>query len=112
VDTVGMFRWYVLMCAVNTRQYSSPVDLSYFKTAWKVLTRIYGRDVLAKHNYSKTLDSLGFAGNIVGMLCFGKSPCAFITTYVNSWVQQDFCPIRLVGNLEWWVLSLQDHVPV
>ncbi|KAF8888073.1 major facilitator superfamily domain-containing protein [Infundibulicybe gibba] len=36
-----------------------------------VLTEIYGKDALASHNYSRTLNSLGFVGTIVGMLIFG-----------------------------------------
>ncbi|KAJ8502929.1 hypothetical protein ONZ45_g11307 [Pleurotus djamor] len=36
-----------------------------------LLTRIYGSERLANHNYSRTLSSLGFAGTVVGMLVFG-----------------------------------------
>jgi MFS family permease len=36
-----------------------------------LLTRVYGSDELGKHNYSRTLSSLGFAGTVVGMLVFG-----------------------------------------
>ncbi|KAF8150636.1 MFS Git1p-related glycerophosphoinositol and glycerophosphocholine permease [Crassisporium funariophilum] len=36
-----------------------------------VLTRIYGAAELGKHDYSRTLSSLGFAGTVVGMLTFG-----------------------------------------
>ncbi|KAF9524855.1 MFS Git1p-related glycerophosphoinositol and glycerophosphocholine permease [Crepidotus variabilis] len=36
-----------------------------------LLTRIYGKEALAAHNYSQTLSSLAFAGTIVGMLSFG-----------------------------------------
>ncbi|KDR76341.1 hypothetical protein GALMADRAFT_121334 [Galerina marginata CBS 339.88] len=36
-----------------------------------LLTRVYGADALANHNYSRTLSSLGFAGTVVGMLTFG-----------------------------------------
>ncbi|PFH52919.1 hypothetical protein AMATHDRAFT_1657 [Amanita thiersii Skay4041] len=36
-----------------------------------VLTRVYGADVLKKHNYSVIISSLGFAGTVVGMLIFG-----------------------------------------
>ncbi|PPQ76968.1 hypothetical protein CVT26_007840 [Gymnopilus dilepis] len=36
-----------------------------------VLTRIYGADALSHHMYSRTLSSLAFFGEIVGMLSFG-----------------------------------------
>jgi MFS family permease len=36
-----------------------------------LLTRVYGSAELGKHNYSRTLTSLGFAGTVVGMLVFG-----------------------------------------
>jgi hypothetical protein len=36
-----------------------------------VLTRVYGSAELKKHDYSRTLSSLGFAGTVVGMLIFG-----------------------------------------
>lgn len=36
-----------------------------------LLTRVYGSTELGKHNYSRTLSSLGFAGTVVGMLIFG-----------------------------------------
>ncbi|KAF9466551.1 putative metabolite transporter [Collybia nuda] len=36
-----------------------------------LLTRVYGKEALANHNYSTTLSSLGFAGTVVGMLSFG-----------------------------------------
>jgi hypothetical protein len=37
-----------------------------------VLSRIYGADALAHHNYSRILSSVAFAGTIVGMLTFGE----------------------------------------
>jgi len=37
-----------------------------------VLSRIYGADELAHHNYSRILSSVAFAGTIVGMLTFGE----------------------------------------
>ena len=37
-----------------------------------VLSRIYGADELAHHNYSRILTSVAFAGTIVGMLTFGE----------------------------------------
>ena len=36
-----------------------------------VLTRIYGKEAINGHNYSKTLTSVAFAGTVVGMLVFG-----------------------------------------
>lgn len=33
-----------------------------------VLTRIYGAEALAKNNYSNILNSVAFAGTIVGMV--------------------------------------------
>ena len=36
-----------------------------------MLTRIYGKEAIDKHNYSTTLTSVAFAGTIVGMLSFG-----------------------------------------
>ncbi|KIM39748.1 hypothetical protein M413DRAFT_28942 [Hebeloma cylindrosporum] len=36
-----------------------------------LLTRVYGPAELKKHDYSRTLSSLGFAGTVVGMLIFG-----------------------------------------
>lgn len=36
-----------------------------------ILTRIYGKEEVNKHNYSQTLSGVAFAGMIVGMLVFG-----------------------------------------
>ncbi|THH12609.1 hypothetical protein EW146_g7533 [Bondarzewia mesenterica] len=36
-----------------------------------LLTRIYGKEAVSAHNYSKTLSSVAFAGTVVGMLVFG-----------------------------------------
>ena len=43
-------------------------DIRFF---FAVLTRVYGSAELKKHDYSRTLSSLGFAGTVVGMLIFG-----------------------------------------
>ena len=37
----------------------------------KVLTRIYGAEVVGAHNYSRIVSSLLFAGTVLGMLSFG-----------------------------------------
>ncbi|KAF8060683.1 hypothetical protein FPV67DRAFT_1452776 [Lyophyllum atratum] len=38
----------------------------------QVLTRIYGKEALARHNYSTIVNSLGVAETLVGMLPFGE----------------------------------------
>ncbi|KAF5382045.1 hypothetical protein D9615_004324 [Tricholomella constricta] len=36
-----------------------------------LLKRVYGADIVSAHNYSTVVNSLGFAGTVVGMLIFG-----------------------------------------
>ncbi|KAG5335654.1 hypothetical protein C0989_000844, partial [Termitomyces sp. Mn162] len=59
--------------SVNTREPSGQFPRASTPTL-PVLTRIYGPEALAKHNYSTIVNSTGFAGTLVGMLFFGKSP--------------------------------------
>lgn len=65
-----------------------------------VLTRIYGKEALAHHNYSTTINSLSFAGTVVGMLLFGKIQKIYNISVGLTFVQGIF-RIRLAGNLEW-----------
>ncbi|KAG6873955.1 hypothetical protein C0995_008994 [Termitomyces sp. Mi166 len=49
-----------------------------------LLKRIYGPDLLSRHNYSTVLSSLAFAGIVVGMLIFGigvgaEYPCGSVS---------------------------------
>ncbi|TFK20714.1 glycerophosphodiester transporter [Coprinopsis marcescibilis] len=60
-----------LIFACGTALFSDGYANGIIGTVNTLLTRIYGEDALADHNYSKTLSSLAFAGTILGMLSFG-----------------------------------------
>ncbi|KAH0591421.1 hypothetical protein H2248_001498 [Termitomyces sp. 'cryptogamus'] len=57
---------------VNTREVHTYRHCAIANTILPlVLTRIYGKQALAEHNYSTIVNSTGFAGTVVGMLLFG-----------------------------------------
>ncbi|KAF8887377.1 major facilitator superfamily domain-containing protein [Infundibulicybe gibba] len=60
-----------LIFACGTALFSDGYANGVIGSVNTLLTRIYGAEALAAHNYSRTLTSLGFAGTVVGMLTFG-----------------------------------------
>ncbi|PCH42143.1 MFS Git1p-like glycerophosphoinositol and glycerophosphocholine permease [Wolfiporia cocos MD-104 SS10] len=60
-----------LIFACGTALFSDGYANNVIGSVNTVLTRIYGENEIDKHNYSKTLSSVAFAGTIVGMLVFG-----------------------------------------
>ncbi|KZT29812.1 MFS Git1p-related glycerophosphoinositol and glycerophosphocholine permease [Neolentinus lepideus HHB14362 ss-1] len=60
-----------LIFACGTALFSDGYANGVIGSVNTLLTRIYGKAEVSKHNYSTTLSSLAFAGTIVGMLTFG-----------------------------------------
>ncbi|RDB30893.1 hypothetical protein Hypma_004890 [Hypsizygus marmoreus] len=72
---VGTFRDRIksisLIFACGTALFSDGYANGVIGSVNTILTRIYGKDALKSHNYSTVVNSLGFAGIVVGMLLFG-----------------------------------------
>ncbi|KAL6302341.1 major facilitator superfamily domain-containing protein [Sparassis latifolia] len=60
-----------LIFACGTALFSDGYANGVIGSVNTLLTRIYGSAETSKHNYSKVLSSLAFAGTVVGMLAFG-----------------------------------------
>jgi MFS family permease len=60
-----------LIFACGTALFSDGYANGVIGSVNTLLSRIYGADALAHHNYSRILSSVAFAGTIVGMLTFG-----------------------------------------
>lgn len=60
-----------LIFACGTALFSDGYANGVIGSVNTLLSRIYGADELAHHNYSRILSSVAFAGTIVGMLTFG-----------------------------------------
>ncbi|KAF8874002.1 major facilitator superfamily domain-containing protein [Infundibulicybe gibba] len=60
-----------LEMSILVRSSGAPIPQIIDTPILSVLTRVYGSDALAAHDYSRTLTSVGFAGTVVGMLTFG-----------------------------------------
>ncbi|EDR09972.1 MFS Git1p-related glycerophosphoinositol and glycerophosphocholine permease [Laccaria bicolor S238N-H82] len=60
-----------LIFACGTALFSDGYANGVIGSVNTLLSRIYGADELAHHNYSRILTSVAFAGTIVGMLTFG-----------------------------------------
>lgn len=64
---------------VNTRMHLRERTTANDTDTWTVLKRVYGADALSSHNYSRTVNSLIFAGTIVGMVLFGTFPLSLLS---------------------------------
>ncbi|THH08367.1 hypothetical protein EW146_g9014 [Bondarzewia mesenterica] len=60
-----------LIFAAGTALFSDGYANGVIGSVNTLLIRIYGKEALGAHNYSKTLSSVAFAGTFVGMLVFG-----------------------------------------
>ncbi|KNZ76910.1 putative metabolite transport protein [Termitomyces sp. J132] len=60
-----------LIFACGTALFSDGYANTVIGSVNTLLTRIYGQQALADHNYSTIVNSTGFAGTVVGMLLFG-----------------------------------------
>ncbi|RDB15674.1 hypothetical protein Hypma_003936 [Hypsizygus marmoreus] len=60
-----------LIFACGTALFSDGYANGIIGSVNTLLTRTYGKEALARHNYSTVVNSLGFAGTVVGMLLFG-----------------------------------------
>ncbi|KAG5725573.1 putative metabolite transport protein, partial [Termitomyces sp. T112] len=60
-----------LIFACGTALFSDGYANTVIGSVNTLLTRIYGKQALAEHNYSTIVNSTGFAGTVVGMLLFG-----------------------------------------
>ncbi|ETW82848.1 major facilitator superfamily [Heterobasidion irregulare TC 32-1] len=60
-----------LIFAAGTALFSDGYANGVIGSVNTLLTRIYGKEAINGHNYSKTLTSVAFAGTVVGMLVFG-----------------------------------------
>ncbi|TFK40017.1 putative metabolite transporter [Crucibulum laeve] len=60
-----------LIFACGTALFSDGYANGVIGNVVTLLTRIYGADILAEHNSTRVINSLGFAGTVVGMLSFG-----------------------------------------
>ncbi|KAG6887840.1 hypothetical protein C0995_012307, partial [Termitomyces sp. Mi166 len=62
-----------LIFACGTALFSDGYANTVIGSVNTLLTRIYGKQVLAKHNYTTIVNSAGFAGTVFGMILFGLS---------------------------------------
>ncbi|KAG6829274.1 hypothetical protein H0H92_005094 [Tricholoma furcatifolium] len=62
-----------LIFACGTALFSDGYANNVIGTVNTLLTRIYGKEALSQHNYSTVVNSVGFAGTVVGMIIFGLS---------------------------------------
>ncbi|KAF8632225.1 hypothetical protein AX15_001982 [Amanita polypyramis BW_CC] len=60
-----------LIFACGTALFSDGYSNGVIGNVNTILSRVYGAEVLAQHNYKVLINSMGFVGMIVGMLTFG-----------------------------------------
>jgi len=60
-----------LIFACGTALFSDGYSNGAIGSVNTLLTRIYGKEALSQHNHSTVINSVGFAGFVVGMLTFG-----------------------------------------